>query len=70
MSEEVKLIESEVKLVALVDANDIVAGLSNNDELILPFILQVLDYAGSSELEERLRDALKERSEERSGHAS
>lgn len=56
---------SKVNQVASIDAEDIVLGLNNNDGLILPFILEMLDHAGSSELEEDLLLRLNERLRER-----
>jgi len=52
---------SKINLVGLVDAEDVILGLKNNDGLILPFILEMLDHAGSSELEEDLLLRLQER---------
>jgi hypothetical protein len=59
----IHVIQSKVDLVAEIDAGDVVKGLNNNDELIFAFVLEMMDAAGSSELEERLQAALKERSE-------
>ena len=44
-----------------VDADDIVHALGNNDDLVLSFIIDMLDRAGSSELEETLMSQIKER---------
>lgn len=52
---------SSVNFNADVDAEDVILGLSNNDGLILPFIIEMLDHAGSSELEEDLLLRLQER---------
>jgi hypothetical protein len=52
---------SIVDLSARIDAEDIVKGLNNNDDLILMFIVQMLDHAGSSELEGELINRVKER---------
>lgn len=52
---------SKVELIATIDAENVVDGLNNNDGLILPFMLEMLDRAGSSELEEELLLALQER---------
>lgn len=61
------LLEAKVDLVAAIDANDIARALGQNDELIFTFIIDLLDEAGSSDLEEMLRDRLKDRSAERAG---
>lgn len=55
------VIVSSVELAAEITPSLIVEGLSNNDEWILTFVLQMLDEAGSSELEERLAERLQER---------
>ena len=52
---------SNVDLSATIDADDVVRGLGNNDENILTFVLQMLDHAGSSDLEEELLLRIKER---------
>lgn len=52
---------SKVELVATIDADDIVRGLRNNDESIMTFMLQMLDCAGSSELEVSLISRIQER---------
>lgn len=52
---------SKVNQVASIDAEDVVLGLNNNDGFILSFILEMLDHAGSSELEEDLLLRLQER---------
>lgn len=49
---------AEVPIVIQVDADDIVRALGNNDELILAFVLELLQHAGSSELNERLVERL------------
>lgn len=54
---------SHIDLSAEITARLVVEGLNNNDELIYAFVLEMMDVAGSSDLEERLRDALKERLE-------
>lgn len=52
---------SKVEQVASIDGDDIVKGLNNNDELILSFIADMLESAGSSELEGELLNLIKER---------
>lgn len=47
-------VEAGEELLASVDAHDIVNGLSNNDALILTFIKEMLEKAGSSELANEL----------------
>jgi hypothetical protein len=54
MGDQVLMTEAEVELAAKIDANDIVKGLNNNDELILAFIVEMLFEADSSELRARL----------------
>ncbi len=49
---------SQVEFNIQVDPGDIVSGLNDNDELILTFIVEMLEAAGSSELIERLVDRL------------
>lgn len=44
-----------------IEATDIVTALNSNDIAIRNFIVQVLDAAGSSELEEMLTEELKQR---------
>lgn len=43
-------VEAGEALVVDVDASDVVSGLNNNDGLILAFLKEVLEAAGSSEL--------------------
>lgn len=52
---------SKVELVATIDADDVVRGLKNNDDAVLTFIIQMLDCAGSSELEAELIGRIQER---------
>lgn len=61
MSDEQEELSSEVELVAQITPHLVVQGLNNNDELILAFILQMLDDAGSSDLEQRLKERIAER---------
>lgn len=53
-----ELVNSGGVLTCSVDASDIVSGLNNNDGLILAFIRDILDQAGSSELRNDLVDDL------------
>lgn len=52
---------SIVDLTARIDPDDVVRGLNNNDGLILQFVLEMLDEAGSSELELDLLGRIQER---------
>jgi hypothetical protein len=52
---------AEVELIAQITPHLVVQGLNNNDELLLAFIVEMLDDAGSSELELRLKERLTER---------
>lgn len=61
-AEEPILIESKVSLVAAIDADDVHRGLGKNDELILAFIMDLIEVTESSDMEERLRDRLADRS--------
>jgi hypothetical protein len=54
MGDQVLRTEAAVELLANIDADDIVKGLNNNDELILAFIIEVLFEADSSELRARV----------------
>ena len=54
MGDQVLRTEAAVELRAVIDADDIVKGLNNNDELILAFIIEMLFEAGSSELRARV----------------
>lgn len=49
-----QLTTAEVALVAHIDADDVVRALNNNDELILAFIMEMLQLAGSSDLNARV----------------
>lgn len=53
--------ESDGILECRVDASDVVEGLNNNDGSIFAFIMDVLDLAGSSELEQDLLEELEDR---------
>ncbi len=57
---------ANIEFIVPVDGHDIVLGLNNNDELILSFIIDMLERADSSELRERLADRLKTWDEEHS----
>jgi len=54
MGDQVLRTEASVELVANIDADDIIKGLNNNDELILAFIVELLFEADSSELRARV----------------
>ncbi len=54
MGDQVLMTEAKVELMASIDADDIVKGLNNNDELILAFIVEMLFEADSSELRARV----------------
>jgi hypothetical protein len=58
--------EAAVELYAAIDADDVVKGLNNNDELILAFIVETLEVADSLELRERLAERLNSWDEEHS----
>lgn len=57
---------ANIEFIVPVDGHDIVLGLKNNDELILAFIVEMLEKADSLELRERLVDRLKTWDEEHS----
>lgn len=52
------MIESNVKLIAVIDGEDIVKGLKKNDDAVLQFITEMLLEADSLELREQLMQRL------------
>ncbi len=58
---EVETVHAVMGVNIDIEATDIVTALSNNDVAIRNFIVQVLDAAGSSELEDMLTEELRQR---------
>jgi hypothetical protein len=59
-----ELIQSKIDIVTHIDADDIVAGMNDNDDSVLMFITQMLIAVDSIDLRERLSERLKNWDEE------
>ncbi len=59
------LMVSRVSVEIGLDAEDVVIGLSNNDDQVMVFVMQMLEYADSVELRERLAERLRTWDEDR-----